>query len=44
MRTLTDRGYDGFLGQEITDERYLLDPAAADFRNVHNLERYFEDE
>ena len=44
VRTLADRGYDGFLGQEITDERYLLDPASADFRNVHNLERYFEDE
>ena len=44
VRTLAERGYDGFLGQEITDERYLLDPAAADFRNVHNLERYFEDE
>ena len=25
-------------------EPCLLDPASADFRNVHNLERYFEDE
>lgn len=44
VTTLDKYGYSGFLGQEITDERYLIDPAAADFRNFHNLERYFEDE
>ena len=36
-------GYELYLGQEITDGRYLMDPAAADFRNYHNFERYFDE-
>lgn len=44
IATLDKYDYQGFLGQEITDERYLLDPASADFRNFHNLERYFDEE
>ena len=44
IATLDKYDYQGYLGQEITDERYLLDPADADFRNFHNLERYFEED
>lgn len=34
-------GYQGWLGQEITDGKYYADPEAADFQNFHNFERYF---
>lgn len=44
VETLNKYHYQGYLGQEITDEHYLLDPVAADFQNIHNLERYFADE
>jgi protein FrlC len=44
VATLNKYHYEGFLGQEITEERYLLDPQAADLRNFHNLERYFNEE
>lgn len=43
IELLNKYNYQGFLGQEITDGRYLDDPAAADFRNFHNLERYFDE-
>lgn len=32
--------YEGYLGQEITDNRYYADPKTADFRNMKNFERY----
>lgn len=37
---LNQYGYEGWLGQEITDGRYYADPAGADFRNMKNFERY----
>lgn len=40
LAILNQYGYEGCLGQEITDERYYADPAAADFRNMKNFERY----
>lgn len=44
VEILNKYNYQGFLGQEITDGRYMDDPADADFRNFHNLERYFDEE
>jgi len=40
LKVLNRYGYEGYLGQEITDGRYFADPAAADFRNMKNYERY----
>lgn len=40
IQILNQYGYEGCLGQEITDGRYFADPAAADFRNIKNFERY----
>lgn len=37
---LNKYGYEGLLGQELTEGKYYADPAAADFRNMKNLERY----
>lgn len=36
-------GYEGLLGQEITDGRYFDDPATADARNVEAFKPYFID-
>jgi len=43
IESLNRHGYQGYLGQEITDNRYYLDPMAADMRNMQNFERYIED-
>lgn len=43
IEILNKYGYEGYLGQEITDGRYYADPAAADFRNMKNFERYIDD-
>lgn len=40
IQTLKKNHYNGFLGQEITDERYFLDPYSHDLRNMRNFERY----
>lgn len=40
IQILNQYGYEGCLGQEITDGRYFADPVAADFRNIKNFERY----
>lgn len=40
IAVLNQYGYEGWLGQEITDGKYYADPAAADFRNMKNFERY----
>lgn len=37
---LNQYDYSGCLGQELTEGRYFDDPAAADFRNMKNFERY----
>ena len=36
VQSLNDHGYQGFLGQEITDGRYLDDPREADRRNMQH--------
>ena len=41
LDVLNEFGYEGMLGQEITDGRYLEDPKAADRRNFHAFERFF---
>ncbi len=43
IAVLNQYGYSGYLGQEITDGRYYDDPAAADFRNMKNFERYMNE-
>ncbi len=43
IAVLNQYGYSGLLGQEITDGRYYDDPAAADFRNMKNFERYMDE-
>lgn len=43
LDVLNEFGYEGLLGQEITDGRYFDDPAAADARNVAAFEPYFVD-
>jgi protein FrlC len=44
MGSLERHGYSRWLGQEITDGRYMDDPYTADLRNFHNFERYFEED
>ena len=44
LDVLNEFGYEGMLGQEITDGRYLEDPKAADRRNFHAFERFFAKE
>ena len=43
LDVLNEFGYEGLLGQEITDGRYFDDPATADVRNVAAFEPYFVD-
>ena len=43
LDVLNEFGYEGLLGQEITDGRYFDDPAEADRRNVAAFEPYFVD-
>lgn len=42
LKEINDWGYEGFLVQEIADERYLSDPFAADVKNMRVLERYIQ--
>ena len=42
LNVLNEFGYQGLLGQEITDGRYFDDPAAADARNFRAFEPFFE--
>ncbi len=43
IAVMNQYGYSGLLGQEITDGRYYDNPAAADFRNMKNFERYIDE-
>lgn len=43
LKTLQARGYDGYLVQEVADEKYFDDPAAADLANMQVLERFLSD-
>ena len=43
VSTLNAHGFDGMLGQEITDGRYYDDPAAADAQNMAAFEKYLID-
>ena len=43
LDVLNEFGYEGLLGQEITDGRYFDDPAEADRRAVAAFEPYFVD-
>ena len=44
LRCLDRHGYHGPLVQEVADERYFFDPAAADEQNVRVLSRFFSEE
>lgn len=43
IETLNQYGYEGYLGQEITDGKYFDDPAKHDLRNMRNFERYMDE-
>jgi protein FrlC len=43
LAEMNEKGYDGYLVQEIADERYFSDPFAADIRNMRVLERFVEE-
>ncbi|AEB06819.1 Xylose isomerase domain-containing protein TIM barrel [Coriobacterium glomerans PW2] len=43
IRILGEHSFEGMLGQEITDARYLEDPVAADERNMKALETFFSE-
>jgi len=43
LNVLNEFGYEGLLGQEITDGRYFDAPAEADIRNFKAFEPYFSD-
>lgn len=43
LKEINDWNYEGFLVQEIADDRYLADPFAADIKNMRTLERFIED-
>ncbi|NCB62980.1 MAG: sugar phosphate isomerase/epimerase [Clostridia bacterium] len=40
LQTINDRGYTGYLVQEVADEHYFADPYAADQKNLRVLERF----
>ncbi len=42
LKEINDWGYQGYLVQEIADDRYLSDPYEADIKNMRTLERYIE--
>lgn len=41
LKIMNDYGYEGYLGQEITDGRYFEDPKEADRRNIAAFEPFF---
>ena len=43
LKEINDWGYEGFLVQEIADERYFADPFSADVKNMRVWERFIED-
>ena len=42
LQVLNDNHYLGFLGQEITDSRYYIDPSSADLRNMKAFSQFIE--
>jgi protein FrlC len=43
LAVMEERGYRGYLVQEIADERYFADPFSADIKNMRVLERFLTD-
>ena len=43
LETMNQRGFTGYLVQEIADEKYFNDPFKADLRNMRVLERFIEE-
>lgn len=43
LKEINDWNYEGYLVQEIADDRYLADPFSADVKNMRTLERFIED-
>ncbi|MED9932682.1 MAG: sugar phosphate isomerase/epimerase family protein [Catenibacillus sp.] len=44
LRILNERNFKGYLVQEIADEKYFVNPYAADIRNMRVLERFIEED
>ncbi|RDU24048.1 sugar phosphate isomerase/epimerase family protein [Anaerosacchariphilus polymeriproducens] len=42
LKTLAEKGYKGYLGQEITDFEYYNDPASHDVRNMMAYQKFFD--
>lgn len=42
IEILNRYGYEGYLGQEITDGKYFADPMAADLKNMRQFERFMD--
>jgi len=42
IQTMNDRGFTGYLVQEVADEHYFSDPYKADIRNFRVLERFLK--
>jgi protein FrlC len=43
LKEINNWNYEGYLVQEIADDRYLADPFSADVKNMRTLERFIKD-
>ena len=43
IETLNQYHFQGYLVQEVADEKYFSDPFAADLKNMRMLERFIEE-
>lgn len=43
LQIMSDRGFTGYLVQEVADEHYFTDPYGADVKNLRVLRRFFTD-
>lgn len=43
LQTLNERGFTGYLVQEVADEKYFSNPYLADIKNMRVLERFIEE-
>ena len=43
IQTLNDNHYEGYLGQELTEVRYMFDPAEVDKRNMAAYQAFLVD-
>lgn len=43
LQVMNDRGFSGYLVQEVADEKYFSNPLQADIKNMRTLERFIEE-